>query len=53
MIDFKNVRPTYLEVDIDAILYNLKLLKEKIGDDVELMATVKGEIGRASCRERV
>lgn len=51
MIDFKNVRPTYLEVDIDAILYNLKLLKEKIGDDVELMATVKGDFYGLGIRE--
>ncbi len=51
MINFSDVRPTYLEVDIDAILYNLKLLREKIGDDVELMATVKGDFYGLGIRE--
>lgn len=51
MIDFKNVRPTYLEVDLDTLLYNLKLLKEKIGEDVELMATVKGDFYGLGIRE--
>ncbi len=51
MINFKELRPTYLEVDIDAILYNLKLLRERIGDDVELMATVKGDFYGLGIRE--
>lgn len=51
MVDFKDIRPTYLEVDIDAILYNLKLLREKIGPNVELMATVKGDFYGLGLRE--
>lgn len=43
MLNLKETRPTYLEVNLDNLLYNLKLLREQIGDDVELMATVKGD----------
>ncbi len=34
-------RPTWLQIDMDAVAYNVRRLKEMIGDDVELMAVVK------------
>lgn len=43
MYNLEAIRPTYLEVDIDRILHNIKITKERIGKDCELMAIVKGD----------
>lgn len=43
MTNLKEIRPTYMEVNLDHLEYNMNLLREQIGDDVELMATVKGD----------
>jgi alanine racemase len=37
------LRPAHLEVDLDAIAYNVKNIKRKLGRDVELMAIVKAD----------
>ncbi len=42
MIDFKGLRPTWFEIDLDALLYNFNLIKEKIGKNVDVIAIVKG-----------
>ena len=34
-------RPAYLEVDLDALAYNVRNIKKRLGKDVELMAIVK------------
>jgi alanine racemase len=34
-------RPTWLQIDMDAVAYNVRRLKEIVGDDVDLMAVVK------------
>lgn len=37
------LRPAYLEVDLDAIAYNVRNIRRKLGRDVKLMAIVKAE----------
>ena len=37
----KLLRPAYLEVDLDALAYNVRNIKKRLGKDVELMAIVK------------
>ncbi len=37
------LRPAYLEVDLDAIAFNVRNIKRKLGKDVELMAIVKAD----------
>jgi alanine racemase len=37
------LRPAYLEVDLDAIAHNVRNIKRKLGQDVELMAIVKAD----------
>jgi alanine racemase len=37
----KLLRPAYLEVDLDALAYNIRNIKKKLGKNVELMAIVK------------
>jgi alanine racemase len=41
--DNKFSRPAYLEVDLDALAYNIKNIRKKIGKKVELMAVVKAD----------
>ncbi|MCJ7508383.1 MAG: alanine racemase [candidate division Zixibacteria bacterium] len=36
-------RPAFLEVDLDALAYNIKSIRKKIGKDVEFMAVVKAD----------
>ncbi|HEX9916829.1 MAG TPA: alanine racemase [candidate division Zixibacteria bacterium] len=36
-------RPAYLEVDLDALAYNIKNIRKKIGKKVEFMAVVKAD----------
>lgn len=43
MLNLEAIRPSYMEVDIDKILYNMKLLKERLGKETKLMAIVKGD----------
>ncbi len=42
MIDFKGLRPTWMEIDLGALSYNTKIIKEKIEKDAKLIAVVKG-----------
>jgi alanine racemase len=37
------LRPAYLEVDLDALVYNIRNIKKRLGKDVELMAIVKAD----------
>lgn len=37
-------RPAWLEVDLDNLIYNTRLFKEIIGEDVKLIATIKGNL---------
>lgn len=37
------LRPAYLEIDLDAIAFNLRNIKKRLGKDVELMAIVKAD----------
>ena len=37
------LRPAYLEVDLDALTYNIRSIKERLGRGVELMAIVKAD----------
>lgn len=37
----KLLRPAYLEVDLDALAYNIRNIKKRLGKNVELMAIVK------------
>ncbi len=39
----KLLRPAYLEVDLDALAYNIRNIKKRLGQDVELMAIVKAD----------
>lgn len=39
----KLLRPAYLEVDLDSLAYNIRNIKKKLGNDVELMAIVKAD----------
>jgi len=39
----KLLRPAYLEVDLDALAYNVRNIKKRLGKDVELMAIVKAD----------
>jgi len=39
----KLLRPAYLEVDLDALTYNIRSIKERLGGEVELMAIVKAD----------
>src|SRR4029453_16198271 len=39
----KPARPTWLEVDLDAIAHNVRTIKQFIGDDVALMAVLKAD----------
>ena len=36
-------RPTWVEIDLDNVAHNVQQIKKRIGDDVALMACVKGE----------
>ncbi len=42
MIDFKGLRPTWIEIDLDALSYNTKIIKERIEKGAQLIAVVKG-----------
>lgn len=35
------MRPTVMEVDLNAFLYNINSIKEKVGDNVEIMPVIK------------
>jgi alanine racemase len=39
----KPVRPTWLEVDLDAIAHNVRQIKQLVGEDVTLMAVLKAD----------
>ena len=39
----KYLRPTYLEIDLDAIAFNVWHIKKNLGENVELMAIVKAD----------
>ena len=41
--DNKDLRPAYLEVDLDALAHNIRSIKTRLGKDVELMAIVKAD----------
>ena len=41
--DNKLSRPAYLEVDLDALVYNIRSIRKKIGRKVEFMAVVKAD----------
>ncbi len=42
MIDFKGLRPTWFEIDLDALTYNTRIIKEKIEEGAEIIGVVKG-----------
>ena len=45
-------RPAWLEVDLKALAYNCRNIKQKLGKNVELMAVVKADgygIGAIEC----
>ncbi len=43
MIDFKGLRPTWMEIDLDALAYNTKLIRERIKENAKVIAVVKGD----------
>ncbi|OCL28459.1 alanine racemase [Orenia metallireducens] len=40
-MEIKNLRPTWLNIDLDAIKFNLKQVRKRIDPDTEIMAIVK------------
>lgn len=43
MINFRGFRPTWFEIDLDALSYNIKIVKEKTKKDAEVIAVIKGD----------
>lgn len=43
MVDFMDIRPAYFEVDIDRVLYNIDLVRKRVGKNVKIMVPVKGD----------
>ncbi len=44
MYNLEDIRPTYLEVNIDRIIHNIDITKDRVGQDTELMGVVKGDL---------
>ncbi len=42
-ISYQRDRPTWLEIDLDAIASNLRLLRQAVGKDVDIMAILKAD----------
>ncbi|WP_054252948.1 alanine racemase [Neofamilia massiliensis] len=42
MLELSDIRPGYLEVDVDRVLENIRLIRKRLGPDVKLMVPVKG-----------
>ncbi|WP_258176111.1 alanine racemase [Orenia metallireducens] len=43
VMELKNLRPTWLNIDLDAIKFNLKQVKERISSETGIMAIVKAD----------
>jgi alanine racemase len=51
-----NRRPTWAEVDLDALAHNLKVVRERVGPQVKVMAAVKADAyghGAVECSRRL
>jgi alanine racemase len=49
-------RPTWAEIDLDALAHNFKLIKQRVGDDVKILAAVKANAyghGAVNCARRL
>ena len=44
MYSIEEIRPTHLEVHLDRLIYNLRSIRNRIGDDVKLIAVIKGDV---------
>ena len=57
MKDIEKYFRVYAEVNLDAIIKNIEMMREKIKPETGIVGVIKtdgyGQIGRASCRERV
>ena len=43
MINFKGLRPTWFEIDLDALAYNAEIIKKRIREGTEVIGVVKGD----------
>src|SRR6266550_1542864 len=49
-------RPTWAEIDLDALVSNLRLIRDQVGRDVKVMAAVKADAyghGAVECARRL
>jgi alanine racemase len=49
-------RPTWAEIDLEALAHNFKLIKQRVGDDVKILAAVKANAyghGAMECARRL
>ena len=56
MTDTKPGRPTWAEIDLDALAANLRVIRGHVGSRVKVMAVVKANAyghGAARCAERL
>jgi alanine racemase len=49
-------RPTWAEIDLDALAHNYRIIKSHVGDDVKILAAVKANAyghGAVECARRL
>jgi alanine racemase len=49
-------RPTWAEIDLDALAHNLRVIRQQVGDEVKILAAVKANAyghGAAQCARRL